>query len=817
MKLLLSLFAALFFSASLFAQVTVSGKITDEKNAPVPFATVYVKNTTIGTSANSEGEYTLNVNPGHYEFVFRAVGYKQDSRPTDVKTNQTLNAKLLPESYLLKDVTISAKGEDPAYAIMRKAIKKRKFYLNEVNAYSCEVYIKGLQKMLDAPKKFLGRDLTQALREAGLDSNRRGIIYLSESESKYSFERPNNVHEEMISSKVSGRNRGFSYNRASDMKVNFYENLQNWQEISNRPLVSPLADDAMLYYKYKLLGESVENGETIYKISLGPRRGYDPCFEGVIYILKDSWRLYGLDLMLTKKANINFVDTLKINQQFFPVGNNVWMTSSSKFDFTAGLFGFRVGGYFISVYKDYNLQPNTPKKDFKEVMRITRDVNKKDSLYWANERPIPLTDEEKNDYFRKEKLAKHRESKEYLDSLDRRSNRFDFGRLLLGGGYTHRNRYEKETYSYDSFLGSMLFNTVEGVAFNYGASFTKQIDSVTNRYMRVGAHVRYGFADNLFNANVDATIPLNGVRLNVAGGSDVVDLNNRGSITSFMNSAYSLFDRENFEKLYQKDYINASVSGRLAGGWVGSAGLEWANRKWLPNASSFSVFSPSGHQYTSNNPLTPTIDAPLFPENQAFKLNLRTSYNFSNKYETYPNGRRYLPSDYPTIGFNYTKGISGVFGSDVNYDLISADITKSNISLGMYGQSSFYVSAGKFLNAKSLYFSDYKQFSGGQILFYQPNITHFLLLDYYRFSTYTEYLEGHFEHNFSGFILNKIPLIRKLKLKEIVDVNYLTTPTLHDYTELGIGVEYFGFRLMYGRSYNSGGNVHEAVRLSIGF
>src|ERR1700749_1326648 len=117
MKLLLSLFIALFFGAASFAQVTVSGKITDEKNAPVPFATIYVKNTTIGTSANSEGEYTLAVKPGHYDMVFRAVGYKQESRPVDIKANQAINVKLLPESYLLKDVTISAKGEDPAYAI----------------------------------------------------------------------------------------------------------------------------------------------------------------------------------------------------------------------------------------------------------------------------------------------------------------------------------------------------------------------------------------------------------------------------------------------------------------------------------------------------------------------------------------------------------------------------------------------------------------------------------------------------------------------------------------------------------------------------
>jgi hypothetical protein len=815
MKLFYALLFFLFTSITVFAQLNLSGKIKDDHANAIPFATIYIKNTTIGTSANSDGEYTLQLKPGQYEVLYKAVGYRQESRRIEIKTNQILDVSLKPESYLLKDVTINAKTEDPAYAIIRKAIKKRKSYLNEVKAYTVDVYIKGLQKLLDAPKRFLGRDMQQVARDIGLDSNRRGIVYLSESESKYSYQYPDNVHEEMISSKVSGSNRAFSFNRATDMKVNFYENLQNWQELSNRPLVSPIAEDAMLYYNYKLLGESVENGETIYKIRVKPRRDYDPCFNGTIYILKDSWRIYGLDLYLTKKANINFVDTLKINQQFFPVNNKAWMTSSAKFEFTGGLFGFKFGGYFISIYKNYDLAPVFDKKEFLEVMRITKEVNKKDSLYWEQQRPIPLTGEEKTDYTKKEKLAQKRESKEYLDSLDRRNNHFKLSNLLLGG-VNIRNRYEKKSFHYDPILGSFLFNTVEGFAFNYGASFTKQIDSATNRFLRVGARVRYGFSNHLLNGNVTGTIPISTFRLGFSGGSDIVDLNNHNPIPQGINTDYSLFERQNYEKLYQKDFVNLSLAGRISGGWVGSVGVEWANRKWLPNTSSYSIFSPNGHQYTSNNPLTPAQDVPLFPENQSLKITLRTSYDFSNKYETYPNGRRYLPSAYPTIGFSYTKGIKNVFGSDVDYDLVSVDITKSNIPMGMYGKTSFYIGVGKFLNANSLYYPDYKQFAGNQVLFYQQGISKFLLLDYYTFSTPKQYVEGHFEHNFSGFILNKIPLIRKAKLQEIVDVNYLSTPNLKNYTEVGIGVEYFGIRLMYGQSYNSGSNIHQAVRLSLG-
>ncbi|MBB6110853.1 CarboxypepD_reg-like domain-containing protein [Mucilaginibacter lappiensis] len=797
-------------------QLNINGKITDEHNKPIPFASIYVKNTSKGTSANSEGVYQLQLSAGNYELQYKAVGYGQQSRQVNLTGNQVINISLQTETYQLKAVAIHAGGEDPAYAIIRKAIKKRKTYLNEVKAYTCDIYIKGLQKLLAAPKKILGFDVQKATNEAGLDSNRRGIVYLSESESKYSFIRPNKVHEVQVSSKVSGQNRAFSFNRASDMAVNFYENFETWEGLSNRPLVSPIADNALFYYNYKWMGISVENGETINKIQVTPKRAHDPCFEGYIYILDDSWRLSALQLFITKKANINLVDTLKVNQQFYPVNNTAWMPASVKFEFTGGLLGFKVGGYYISIYKNYDLEPSFAKTNFAEVLRIDKGTQK-DSTYWNQQRPIPLTGEEKTDYINKDKLARKRESKQYLDSLDKANNEIKPLGILLTG-VDVRNRYKKETWHYDGLLGSALYNTVEGFAINYGISYRKLIDTLNHRSLLLDGHVRYGFSNHLLNGNAGAAIPV-GQRftLGIRGGSDITDLNNQQPVSTLVNSLYSLFERQNYQKLYQKQFVSASLSGRVVGGWLAGATVEWANRKSLSNTSTYSFFSPQNHQFTSNNPLNPAQDSPLFPENQSFKIALRTSYDFSDQYETYPSGRRYLPSKYPTIGINYTKGIKNVLGSDVDYDLLSADISKSDIDMGFYGKTSFFVGAGKFLNANKLYFPDYKHFDGNQLLAYTPGINRFLLLDYYNFSTPDKYAEGHLEHNFMGFITNKIPLIRKLKLQEIVDVNYLYTPTLKNYTELGFGLQYLNIRLMYGKSFNSGSNTNSAIRLGVSF
>ncbi|ASU35886.1 DUF5686 and carboxypeptidase regulatory-like domain-containing protein [Mucilaginibacter xinganensis] len=808
-------FIALYFSA--FAQtVTISGRVTDDHNKAIPFASIYIKNTTKGTSANSEGEYGLQLKPGTYDVQYKAVGYQQLSRKIELAKSQTVDIILQTETYQLNEVVVKAGGEDPAYAIIRNAIKKRKNHLNEVDAYTCEVYIKGLQKLLAAPKKFLGFDVQKATREMGLDSNRRGIVYLSESESKYSFMRPDKVHEELISSKVSGSNQAFSYNRASDIQVNFYENTQRWDGLSLRPLVSPIADNAMFYYNYKYIGATTENGETVNKIKVTPKRSYDACFQGYIYILEDSWRIYGLDFFITKKQNINFVDTLKVSEQFFPVNKQAWMPSSVKFEFTGGLLSFKIGGYFISVYKDYDLNPKFNKKDFSEVMLVTKESNKKDSAYWANERPVPLTDEEKTDYTKKAILAKKRESKPYLDSLDKVNNKFSAVDLMYKN-YRHVNRYAHEYYNLDAILPSIRYNTVQGFNLNYGASFSKQIDSTTNKYLLVGARAGYGFSNKKLTGAVYAAVPAGSYNLAINAGSEIVDINNRTPVSPLVNTFYSLFERQNYLKLYQKQYLSLSAGKRITGGWMASGYVEWADRKSLSNASNYSFFNPGNRDYTSNNPFTPAYDSPLFADNQSFKVAVRTTYDFSDKYETYPTGRRYLSSKYPTIGLTYTKGIKNVLGSDVDYDLLTADISKSNINAGPFGQTSFFIGAGKFLNNNRVFFPDYKQFSGSQVLFTGTGINNFLLLNYYTYSTFTKYIEGHVEQNFSGFILNKIPLIRKLKLQEILDINYLSTPELKNYTELGVGVQYLGFRLMYGKSFNSGSNTNSAIRIGFSF
>ena len=165
-----------------------------------------------------------------------------------------------------------------------------------------------------------------------------GIFYLSESVSKFSFMAPDKIHEEMISSKVSGNSKAFSYNRTSDLLMNFYNNIVDVQVVSQRGFVSPIAEGAMFYYNYHLAGTFYENGKEVNKIQVIPKRDHDPTFRGYIYICEKTWRIHSTDLYLVKDAGIQFVDTLRINHVYLPVKtsseDDVWMLFSNKLTFS---------------------------------------------------------------------------------------------------------------------------------------------------------------------------------------------------------------------------------------------------------------------------------------------------------------------------------------------------------------------------------------------------------------------------------------------------------------------------------------------------
>ncbi len=792
----------LLLLAPLFAFAQLSGKVVDENGEPLAFASVFVRNSTNGTVANAEGEYRLTLVRGTHEIVFQYIGYKQKIESVAIGDKPVrLNTRMEPANLEISEVTITT--EDPAYRIMREVIAKRNYYKAKTQEYSCDVYIKGFYQVLDAPKKIMGQDIGNM--GGILDTNRQGIIYLSESVSKvYAQAKPRRTKEVMISSKVSGSDNGFSLNRSTYTDFNLYDERIEIE----REILSPLADNAFNYYNFKLLGKyRDENGYNIYKIGVLPKRPADPTFSGDLYVVDEWWNLAGADLMLTGAAiKQPVLDTMRIQQAFVPVEKpDTWSLLTQLTSFKFGLMGFKFGGFFNGVFSNYDLRPSFDDKFFsKETYKIEDDANERDSSYWTSIRPIPLTPAESFDYVRKDSLRQIWDSDAYKDSTDAKRNKFKISNLIFG--YTWRNSKKHTTVKYPSTSEWIQFNTVQGWLINVKPEFSKYDGERRTRFWRAEGNINYGFSEKAWRGGLRLERRFESKfysNLELNGGIAAVQFSDKNPIGNLTNLVYSLYAKRNYMKLYEKTFAKAEYSRYLVPGLWLRADAEWADRRALVNNSDYSWLK-KDRAYTPNAPLTGQ-DEPFFTRHQAFTINLLARIRIGETYSSYPKFRVYESSGWPELLLMYRKAIPGVAGSDVDYDFVQAQVRKNGISWGLVGYTDVNVAAGAFLRNKRVEFIDRHHPMGNQTIFGKPSdyTRSFFLLPYYDYSTRDPFVQAHLQHHLQGWLLDKIPGLRRLNWKEVFGASIYHTQNTYGenileqkmpYWELNFGFENIGFK-----------------------
>ncbi|SNC77400.1 CarboxypepD_reg-like domain-containing protein [Hymenobacter gelipurpurascens] len=867
-----------FFLYLPFAQAgTVRGLVSDAKGQGLAFANVAVRGTPTNTATNEQGNYQLRLPAGTYELVFQYVGYKPHLETVRVAGGDTatvLNVTLAPESYQLREVVVRSSDKDPAYTIVQQAIQWRNYHQREVAAFKARTYIKTLARFTDVPGKIMG------LVKVGPDF-KPGIFYLSETVSEMSFRQPNVVQERMISSRVSGDTKGISFNRASAGRgLNFYQSVLK-SGFSERGFVSPIAANGPLFYRYELEGSTQQGGLLIHKIKVTPRRRSDPVFSGHIYIVDGTWRLHSVSLNLNKDAQLDYVDNLHIEQIFAPAPgpSDVWVMQSQKVTVGFTALGFKGNGYITAILSNYKVVPTYPNRpaptvaaptptskeaadapvtretvaDVKkqkpklqglraavrrqakqaerdtsglgmgklkrgEVMLVEKGVNERDTSYWASVRPIPLTSEEEKDYQVKDSTEVIRTSRTYQDSLDRKRNEVEIGKLLLAGYFYNQTYYKRQWYVAPVF-NIVNFNTVEGLVVNPQVTFTQRTDD--RRVWSVTPSLRYGFSNKLLSPSVSASWQYDPVklgRLSLSAGRTIENFDPNSQLTPFINSYYTLLENRNYAKLYRRDGLELGYQWEPLNGLTVQATTSYFTRRELYNTTGKLLIDKPSVGFTPNTPINEEL--PLgtsFGRSQALTTDITASFRPGQRFITRPNGKVNLGSKYPTFLLRWRQGVGGVLGSDVRYTLLEAGLRHS-VNLGLLGTSNYRVSAGFFPGSPKLEFMDFRHFSGNRT-YLTGDFSQFQLLDYYRFSTQDRYLEAHYNHHFNGFLLNKIPLLRRLKWQEVASLNYLTTPTANHYLELGVGVEHV-FKLLRVDFYTglqSGKRVGTGLRVGIGF
>ena len=803
-----------FINTSIYAGV-ISGTIkSDVNNTPLPFSSVLIKGTTKGASANNKGFYSIALEPGNYVLVFQYIGYQSfEKKVTVTNADQTIHIQLAQQDYKLNEVIVKSGGEDPAYGIIRKAISNRATHLKEIKEFTTQVYIKGQMQLRDYPKKLFGQKVDF---EDG-DTSKQKMLLLSETIANYSVKEPNQRKIDVISTKLSGQSDGFGF--SSPQIISFYDNfIALGNGLNPRGFISPIADNALNFYKYKFEGTYYEFGKEINRIKVIPKRTYEPLFTGYIHIVENDWHIQSVDLKLLRKQQMQLLDSLVIQQQYVASGS-YWLIKQQVIYPYGKLLGFDFFGSFLQVYSQFNITPDFKPKFFNNtILKFYDSSNKKPMAYWDSIRPLPLLADEIKDYQKKDSLEIVKSSPAYLDSLDKIRNKFSLSNLLLSGK-SFSQRKNKSSLSIDPLIRIINYNTVEGAVINFAPVFTKEMEG--RKSFNIIPSLRFGFANKRFNPSISASYTFGKKyiqSINIAGGKKVFQFNNAAPISEFINSFYTLSRGLNYMKIYEADFFRLNYNTGIGNGLNFSGTIQYQNRQPLSNLSDIATWNQqSNKQITPNHPAE--FGAGPMLNHQALIISTGLSWLPGAKYIEYPNRKVNIGSDYPTFNLSVTKAISGILGSDANYTKWRLGLS-DDVDLKLSGTFNYSFAVGGFLQKDKVFEPDQIHLTGNQVLVTGPFTKSFQLAPYYKFSnTASFYGTGHIEYHLNGLITNKIPGFKKLNWFLLAGANSLLMERDKYYVEYFLGLEniFKVIRVDYIRSNEKGGMSNNGIRLVLPF
>ncbi len=832
---LIVIFSFLIPASSNAATGGIRGVVTGADGAPLAYASIYVKQTGTGAATDQSGAFELTLPPGKYDIYFQYLGYETYS--VSVEVNEIflqLNVRLKVQVVELQTVIVRGNKEDPAYAVMRRAIAKARYHTQQVDSFSAKVYIKGKGKLLDYPwiaKKMLEKE--------GITKDR---LYIQESVSEIHYKRPAIFREKVIAIFTQGNNNNTAPNEY--VFGSLYE-----PEIAET--ISPLSPKAFSYYRFEYLGIFKDQQFEINKIRVIPRSKGDNVFDGVINIVEDVWSIHSVELNTTKLGV-----KIQIGQIYNPIPDEVtrkhvaWLPVTQKFKVEGSVFGVSFTGQYLATIRDYKVylnpalqhevavldqktevtqknqksaslkkkvesgQPVTT-KELNQVTRIyeqeqkkaaaepsvvsdrtflvDKQARKKDSLYWAALRPAPLDREELRGYVKADSFAVIEKKRDEGDSLkDSKSKGFQVYDLFLGDQY----KFGKQTsFSIRTPYGG--FNTVEGLNLIYRLSFVKrwikkdtlkpELPSRVTRF-EVMPVLRYAFERNAFNGFLRMDLRGKDYAIRVEGGKYVQQLNSENPIHHFVNTITTLFMEQNYMKILEREFVELNGRYKFSERLNVKSSVSWNNRHQLFNATGYTLNNRAGIAYSDNAPYNAEIFSTDFPTHQSLIASVTIETSPWQKFRI-RNGKRYRTEGAPLFAFTYKKGVNGLLGSDVNFDLAETSI-RHTVPFGFRGKLNYKITAGKFLNSKQIYFPDFKHFPGNRtFLITGDQLTGFRLLDYYRYSTQDQYLTVGAHYHFRKFLLTRIPKLRMLGVQENIFFNFLATPAVSNYYEAGFGLD----------------------------
>ena len=742
----------------------LSGTILDNRKEPLPLASVEIKELRKGAVTKDDGSYQFFLERGQYDLVVSMIGYK--TRVVTIFINNkdiTENLELeTDEGSNLSEVILKVKTRDRAEEIIRNVVKNKESILDAIGSYSCNAYIKATQLDSGFTKK---KNENDTAIKTGFDG-----MSLSEVSLRLDRNANGQIKEERLGVIKRGNSASLFYLSATEGDFYIYNNLINTPPVSKIPFVSPLSYSGLVAYRFKTLKIDRTVKPKVYTIAIRPRQLSNATIEGEIRVQDSTWAVLSVEFRIPP-AHMPEYDFMEVKQEYGQVGDSGRMITRQQFNYYIKTKKGRLYGETVVAYSGYELNKNFKRGHFgTEVSSTSQEAYEQDSTFWKSVRTEPLSRHQELYARYQDSVYRYMRSEAYLDSIDRVLNKITWKKMLIFGQVFNDHKKERMWIlpPITSIIQPVSFG---GARLKLAGAYRKTFPS--RKKLAVEADISYGFRNH-----------------DVNGAISVKRLYN-----PFNQGQFGISAGRNFEFIYPGDawvnvlkrsniYLNNSVE--INHGLDIFNGLRLLNKfevAFRRSVSDYKVGNNADSIFGISN------DPPVeFDPYNATYNEIKLYFTPKLRYIREPKEKIYLGSKWPTFYVAWKKGVPQLFKSKIDFDYLEFGV-EQHINLGVAGQTAYIVKTGDFTNTKNLRIIDFKFMRQGDPLFFQNPNKSFQALDS-TFPVFDRFWQGNLVHEFNGFLINRIPFFKKLKLQEVAGGGFLITKERSlRYLEFFTGIE----------------------------
>ncbi len=743
------IFLLLFLHNSVVCgQITkVRGVVKDsETQEPIPFVNVTFKNSNIGTITNTAGEYFLESRNSHDSIIVSFVGYKPQTRAVQLYRYQEINFNLKPNIYEIDEVVVLP-TENPAHEILRNIIEnKEKHNPRKFDSYTYKLYNKveiDVNNVDDDLKNHrLLRDfqfLFDYVDTSAITGKSYLPIFITESFSEYYYQKNPRIEREIINAtKISGiENESISqFTGKMYQKINIYE---NFEQVFEPGFVSPIADFGLYYYKYYLIDSAFIDNHWCYNISFVPKRKQEKTFHGNFWVNDTTFAIKKIQMRMAQDVNINFINDFVAEYEYEQIDDSIWFMKNEKlfFDFnltdrTLGFFGKKTTNY-MNIKLNEELPEQVQKINDNVIVEENAMIN--DENFWINNRPIDLTQKEKKIY-------------EMVDSVKQVPIFKTYEKIVGMFGMYH---YEVGLFELGPYYKTFSFNEIEGNRIRLSGRTSNNFSTK----LMINAHIAYGEKDNRLKYGGGFIYMFDKNPRLAVGAQYKYDIQQLGQ------SQYALTEDNFFTSILRR---NPNYKLTMVNDFS-----SFVEKEWFQGFSNKLTYNYKSIEPTEYIPFqkTSSTDTIIFNDITTSELNLNIRLAKNEKYLRGEFERINLGTNDPVLNLYFTTGIKNLLDSDYEYYKLSVSLAHK-VPISPLGYFKYIIDAGQVFG--SVPYPLLKLHEGNET--YAFDRYAFNMMNYYEFAS-DKYLSVYAEHHFQGFFLNKIPLLRKLKWREVISAKAL--------------------------------------------